>query len=201
VSPFLFAINIDAASASRLLRGGRVAEAQNHVQSIADAVRPMQRQIRTMLGRLRPIGLNEFGLREAIENMIAFWRRRCPEICYQLDVSAGCEGLGELMGKTICRIVQEALGNAVRHGGPAQITVTVDRRDDEVCVEVTDDGCGISEPRRPGYGLVGISERVKAMGGRLSFSNQPGVGFAMAAMLPCVSRQEGARVPMQTVES
>ena len=200
VSPFLFAINIDAASVSRLLRGGRVAEAQNHVQSIADAVRPLQRHIRGMLGRLRPIGLDEFGLREAIENMIAFWRRRCPEICYQLDVSAGCEGLGELMDKTICRIVQEALGNAVRHGGPAQITVTIERQGDEVCIEIADDGHGISEPRRPGYGLVGISERAKAMGGRLSFSNKPGAGFAVAAMLPCVSRQEGARVPLQTVD-
>ena len=37
-----------------------------------------------MLGRLRPIGLDEFSLREAIENMIAFWRQRRPLIRYQL---------------------------------------------------------------------------------------------------------------------
>jgi signal transduction histidine kinase len=46
------------------------------VQSIAEAVRHMQRQVPRMLARLRPIGLAEFGLREAIENTIAFWRRR-----------------------------------------------------------------------------------------------------------------------------
>ena len=107
VSPFLFAINIDAASASRLLRQGRAAEAREHVQSIADAVRPLQRQVRSMLGRLRPIGLDEFSLREAIENMIAFWRQRRPEIRYQLAVSAGCEGLSKLASTTICRIAQE----------------------------------------------------------------------------------------------
>ena len=79
VSPFLFAINIDAASASRMLREGRAAKAGEHVQSIADAVRPLQQQVRSMLSRLRPIGLDEFGLREAVENMIAFWQRRFPE--------------------------------------------------------------------------------------------------------------------------
>ena len=46
VSPFLFAINVDAATASRLMREGRATEARGHVQSITDAVRHMQRQVR-----------------------------------------------------------------------------------------------------------------------------------------------------------
>jgi two-component system, NarL family, sensor histidine kinase UhpB len=197
VSPFLFAINIDAASASRLLNDGRADEARERVQSIADAVRPMQRQVRSMLGRLRPIGLDEFGLREAIENMIAFWRQRRPEIRYQLAISAECEGLGELLGLTICRIVQESLSNAVRHAGPTLITVSVDRENADVRVEVADDGGGMPEPRRPGYGLVGIGERVKAIGGSLSFSNKPAQGFAVAAVLPCASQQRPACVSVQ----
>jgi two-component system, NarL family, sensor histidine kinase UhpB len=197
VSPFLFAINIDAASASRLLNDGRADEARDRVQSIADAVRPMQRQVRSMLGRLRPVGLDEFGLREAIENMIAFWRQRRPEIRYQLAISTECEGLGELVGLTICRIVQECLSNAVRHAGPTLITVSVDREDADVRVEVADDGGGMPEPRRPGYGLVGIGERVKAIGGSLSFSNKPGQGFAVAAVLPCASEQQPACVSVQ----
>ena len=97
VSPFLFAINVDAATASRLMRGGRATEARGHVQSITDAVRHMQRQVRSMLGRLRPIGLTEFGLREAIENTVGFWRRRRPEIRYEVTISAECDDLGELV--------------------------------------------------------------------------------------------------------
>src|SRR6516164_9610641 len=88
VSPFLFAINIDAATASRMLKEGRTAEAGGHIQSIAEAVRHMQRQVRQMLGRLRPIGLAEFGLREAIENIVAFWRRRRPDLRYQVEICA-----------------------------------------------------------------------------------------------------------------
>jgi two-component system sensor histidine kinase UhpB len=201
VSPFLFAINIDVASAARLLREGRATEAREHVQSIADAVRPLQRQVRSMLGRLRPIGLEEFGLREAIENTIAFWRRRRPEIGYQLAVSAGCEGLGELVSGTICRIVQESLSNAVRHADPTLIVVSIDRHGQEVRVEITDDGRGMRESSRPGYGLVGIGERVRAISGRLDVSSKPGGGFAVTAVLPCAPRQEAACVSAQAVES
>jgi two-component system, NarL family, sensor histidine kinase UhpB len=200
VSPFLFAINIDAASASRMLSEGRTAEAREHVQSITDAVRPMQRHVRSMLGRLRPIGLEEFGLKEAIENMIAFWRRRRPEIRYQLAISTGCESLSELVGRTICRIVQESLSNALRHAHPTLITVSIDLRGEEVRVAITDDGRGMSEPSKRGYGLIGIGERVRTIGGRLAISNEPGAGFAVAAVLPCSARQEEACIPVQAAE-
>lgn len=201
VSPFLFAINIDAASASRRLKEGRAVAAAGHVQSISEAVRHMQRQVRSMLGRLRPIGLDEFGLREAIENMIAFWRRRRPEIRFQLAISTGCEGLGELAGRTVCRIVQESLSNAVRHAGPTLITVSIDRQGEEVRVEVADDGRGMREPSRPGYGLVGIGERVRAIGGRLAFSNKPGEGFAVVAVLPSAPGGDAATVSAQAAAS
>jgi two-component system, NarL family, sensor histidine kinase UhpB len=200
VSPFLFAIAVDVASAARLLSAGRATEARDHVQSIADLIRPMQRQVWSMLGRLRPIGLEEFGLREAIENMIAFWRRRRPEIRYQLAVSTACDGLGELVGRTICRIAQESLSNAVRHADPSLITVSVDRHGEEVRVEITDDGRGMSESSRPGYGLVGIGERVRAMGGSLTFSNKPGEGFAVTAVLPYSARREAACVSVPAAE-
>jgi two-component system sensor histidine kinase UhpB len=200
VSPFLFAINIDAATASRMLKEGHMAEARDHVQSIADAIRPMQRQVRGMLSRLRPVGFDEFGLREAIENMIAFWRRRRPDIDYQFDFQSECGGLGELLGQTICRIVQESLSNAVRHADPALITVLIDRRGEEVRVEITDNGRGMSETSRPGYGLIGIGERVRAMGGNLTFSNKPGKGFAVTALLPCAPRREAVCVSVQALE-
>jgi two-component system sensor histidine kinase UhpB len=186
VSPFLFAISVDAATACHLLEEGRAIEARDNVQSIADAVRHMQRQVRSMLGRLRPIGLTEFGLREAIENLVMFWRRRRPEIRYEVVVSDGCENLGELVGTTICRIVQEALSNAVRHAEPKLITVSVDRdHDGKVRVAVADDGAGMLEPNRLGYGLLGISERVKAVGGRMTLSKTPGEGLAVKAVFPC----------------
>jgi len=190
VTPYLFAINADTATASRLIAENRLTAAGEHIQAIADAARYMQRQIRAMLGRLRPIGLAEFGLTGAIENLVAFWRRRRSDIHYEVVVSAECEDLKDLIGTTICRIVQEAVSNAVRHAEPKLIMISVERSRssenecDEIAVTISDDGHGMRDPGRPGHGLIGIKERVIGLGGRLKFANLSGGGFRLAAVLP-----------------
>ncbi|HUN98965.1 MAG TPA: histidine kinase [Bradyrhizobium sp.] len=190
VSPFLFAVNADAATASRLLADGRSLEAAEHVQSIIDAVAHIQRQVRRMLGRLRPVGLADLGLAAATENIVSFWRRRYPHIGYHASVSAECEGLPEIIGTTICRVVQEALSNAVRHADAKIVSIIVERHRDvsggaeAINVVVADDGHGMDGEARIGYGLMGLSERIAALGGHLTFANRPGEGFAVNAVLP-----------------
>jgi signal transduction histidine kinase len=87
------------------------------------------------------------------------------------------------------RIVQEALTNVVKHAGPAQAQVTIGYRDQDVTVEVTDDGRGAAAPAGDGrggtgHGLVGMRERVAAFGGDLETGPRPGGGFRVAARLP-----------------
>ncbi|MEU3878135.1 sensor histidine kinase [Streptomyces sp. NPDC029704] len=83
------------------------------------------------------------------------------------------------------RIVQEALTNVVRHAGTGQCRVTVDHGDDELSVEVVDDGRGAtgSGPAH-GFGLIGMRERVALLGGHLSAGPRPEGGFRVAARLP-----------------
>jgi two-component system, NarL family, sensor histidine kinase UhpB len=206
VSPFLFAVNADAATASRLLAEGRIGEAGEHVRSIADAIRHVQQQVRRMLGRLRPIGLDDLGLRAAIENLVAFWRRRRPEIRYEVCIAAECEGLTEMIAATICRIVQEALSNAVRHAEAKLVTVAVERCGDAgqdsagIRVVVADDGRGMAEQSRMGYGLMGLSERIAALGGHLTFANRPGGGFTVIAALPGRRRLRPVSSPTESAE-
>jgi two-component system sensor histidine kinase DesK len=88
----------------------------------------------------------------------------------------------------------------VRHANPSLIAVSIDRYGQEVRIKITDDGQGMSEPSRPGDGLVGISERVKAIGGSLSFSSKPGEGLTVAAVLPCSCLLEGADASAEAVE-
>jgi two-component system sensor histidine kinase UhpB len=203
VSPFLFAINIDAANASRLLAEGRADEVPSHIKSIVGGVRHMQRQVRSMLGRLLPIGLGEFDLADAIGNVVEFWRRRHPEIDYKVSIAGDCEHLDALAETTIYRIVQESLSNAVRHGKPTAIAVAVgrarnhDQSRDEVTIDITDDGQGMQEATRLGYGLLGMNERVRALDGRLTLSNRPSGGFAVAAVLPCSSCRDVDRVAFE----
>jgi signal transduction histidine kinase len=87
------------------------------------------------------------------------------------------------------RIVQEALTNVVKHAGPAHAQVTIRYRDQEVAVEVTDDGRGVAAVagdggKGTGHGLIGMAERVAAFGGDLEVGPCPGGGFRVAARLP-----------------
>jgi signal transduction histidine kinase len=92
------------------------------------------------------------------------------------------------------RIVQEALTNVVKHAGPARAHVVVDYRDQDVRVEVTDDGRGAmtsaSDGRvGAGHGLIGMRERVAAFGGDFQAGPRPGGGFRVAARLPLAANQ------------
>ena len=87
------------------------------------------------------------------------------------------------------RIVQEALTNVVKHAGPAHAQVAIRYRDQDVTVEVIDDGRGVAAVagnggRGTGHGLMGMAERVAAFGGDLEVGPRPGGGFRVAARLP-----------------
>jgi signal transduction histidine kinase len=90
------------------------------------------------------------------------------------------------------RIVQEALTNVVKHAGPALAQVVVGYHDQEVTVEVTDDGRGAAAQAgdgRAGHGLIGMRERVAAFGGDLQAGPRPGGGFRVAARLPLAANR------------
>ncbi|NJP76642.1 sensor histidine kinase [Streptomyces sp. AA8] len=83
------------------------------------------------------------------------------------------------------RIVQEALTNVVRHAGTGHCRVTIDYGDEELSVEVVDDGRGATgNGSAHGFGIIGMRERVGLLGGRLSAGPRPEGGFRVAARLP-----------------
>nr|WP_281169958.1 MMPL family transporter [Streptomyces prunicolor] len=114
-----------------------------------------------------------------------------------LSVEAAA-GIPAAVGAAAYRIVQEALTNAVRHGGRADLTVRVGvhERDGALRVDVTDDGAGTGDGT-PGFGLVGMRERVRSVGGTLDAGpldelDELGerAGFAVTAVLPLRARGE-----------
>ncbi|HEY0951611.1 sensor histidine kinase [Nocardioides sp.] len=82
------------------------------------------------------------------------------------------------------RVVQEALTNATRHAVDATATVEITYHPTSLIVRVDDDGVGSRQPPVPGYGLIGMRERVTALGGRLSAEPGPARGFSVVAELP-----------------
>jgi two-component system sensor histidine kinase UhpB len=190
ISPFLFAVNVDLATISRLANQGQSAEIAGEIRSTLETVSHMQRQIRTMLGRLRPGVLADFGLAAAIMSIVEFWRRRHPGTSFKVSLPPAGASFGALIDITIYRIVQESLSNAVRHGNPAEISVSVTSAPadgvvpDRVTVEVANDGQGMDKTAGFGFGLTGMQERVQALGGRLVLMQEPELGLSVTATLP-----------------
>lgn len=86
--------------------------------------------------------------------------------------------------QTAYRVVQEALTNATRHAVDATASVEITYGHGSLTVRVEDDGAGTRQAPVPGYGLIGMRERVTALGGRLSAEPGATRGFTVCAELP-----------------
>jgi signal transduction histidine kinase len=103
----------------------------------------------------------------------------------ELNVTGQKRDLPAEVDRAAYRIVQEALNNVARHAGPATASVTIEHGQDAVTVRVDDDGGATTDtPLVPGVGLIGMRERVTALGGRLSAAPRPQGGFTVHAVLP-----------------
>lgn len=178
IGPLLFAVEMTATTIEQTAGGEQSADISMHVRSIQDAVGQMQRHVRVLLGRLRPIEAVE--LAAAIERLVTFWRSRRPDITFVTAVSIEVDQTDQDLNETIYRVVQEGMSNAIRHGKPARVEITIAHDDAYgIRVEVADDGVGMAMDGTtdcdPGQlGLVGMRERVMAMAGSLMI--QPGHG-------------------------
>jgi two-component system sensor histidine kinase UhpB len=194
IGPMLFAVDMTAAAIERLAGGDRETEIPRHVQAIHDSVGRMQRHIRLILGRLRP--LQAIGLNAAIDRLATFWRGRRPDIAFGTAVSIEEDRICSDLKETIYRVVQEATSNAIRHGRPTHLDIAITHDGaDAICVEVTDDGIGMSGDGAAArgstrLGLIGMRERVMAMAGSLVIRpGRSGNGLSLVVRLPCEHSQ------------
>jgi two-component system sensor histidine kinase UhpB len=185
VGPYLFAIQVDADAVAK--SGG--AQAQERASAIRDAALHIQRHVKFILGQLRPVSGLAFGLETAIDDLIAFWRRRHPDIKFERKIAAGIT-LDRRSEETAYRIIQESVSNAVRHGKPRVIRIIMTEGKDGMNLNVEDDGGGLKTGDKiPGMGMKGMAERVHALNGRFTVENR-GQGVGVCAMLPRVREME-----------
>jgi two-component system, NarL family, sensor histidine kinase UhpB len=187
---YLNAIKLDAVSLSDSGGGGaRFSTDASH--AIIRNVDHVYRAVSEMIGRLRPVGLDELGLVAAIEHCVEQWSRRIPNTRIRLSVEGDFEGLAEPLTLTLYRLIQEGLTNIFKHANARLAEISL-RRDtsaqtgvDEVRLRVSDDGCGMDPgARRTRFGLSGMRERVEMSGGTFVLRSVPGQGFEFEASLP-----------------
>ena len=85
------------------------------------------------------------------------------------------------------RIVQEGLNNALKHAEAKSALLVVRRSEDSVRMELTDDGRGFDSAQKDGFGLNGLRERVRLLGGVLVVRSAPGQGTQLQVSIPLPS--------------
>jgi two-component system sensor histidine kinase UhpB len=142
---------------------------------------------------LRPVGLTELGLREALGALLRLWGEAHPGVVIETAISPSLGETGETADLTIYRTVQEALTNVFRHAGATSVNVTIEptdqlsgmKRGSHGCalVRVCDNGSGLSPDHRLGLGLTGMRERILALGGTLTVASSAS-GVTVEAVVP-----------------
>jgi two-component system, NarL family, sensor histidine kinase UhpB len=140
-----------------------------------------------LIRQLRPVGFDDLGVIAALEHCLNEWRARLPATRFEMSTAGELESLDETRGLVIFRLIQEALTNIARHSQATQVRIRVERAASGEGIEVlvADNGCGadLNLPRS-GLGLVGMRERVAALGGSITLAGNLGEGFKVIASLP-----------------
>ncbi|MFF7751338.1 sensor histidine kinase [Streptomyces sp. NPDC007971] len=163
------------------------------LEDIAETCRSARGELRTTLEVLRDAGGPD--ARGPLPGLhgLADLARTVAGADVRLTVTA--DGVPPAVGAAAYRIVQEALTNAVRHGGRDDLTVHVRVHEDDgaLRVHVADDGAGTGAGT-PGFGLVGMRERARSVGGTVDAGPRTdGNGFEVTALLPLVLSPGGTR--------
>ena len=184
---YLNAIKIDAV-AMRDTSPDDAARTAGAAAIIANADH-VYRTVGSLIRRLRPVGLEELGLSAALEHVVDSARARSGATRFTLAIDGDIEHLGENCDLTIYRLVQEGLTNCARHAAASAVDIELVRGRDEqgerITLTMTDDGGGTNwANHREGLGLVGMRERVEALGGAFHVTTTPGYGFRFVASFP-----------------
>ena len=189
----LTSINAEAAYAHERARDD-LPDLQPCTEAIVRLTGQMMGALQQILRALRPIGLEEFGLRVCLEQLIEGWNRRSRGRCsYRLDWDGDGAGWPDRLNVSLFRIVQESLTNATRHGAASEVTVRLTQTDATVHLEIADDGgFEAASLAEPGMGVLGMRERVQALGGRFALTPRVPRGVLVSAEIPLHGGERGA---------
>jgi PAS domain S-box-containing protein len=172
-------LEADAGAASVSVVEG-VRQARDHAEQVVAALRVVIRGIRPPL-------LDDLGLPPAVQRLLTDLPSR-SRIRTNLSVTGRPRRVSDGVEMAMLRIAQEAVHNAERHGAPSHIDVGIAYEPARIEISVRDDGGGFVPPRDPSdlanrgkWGLIGMHERAREMGGELRISSALGAGATVRA--------------------
>jgi len=178
-------IEVSHFQSNKLLMDEDVRERWNRAKRLAeDAVRT----VRDISLLLRPSLLDDLGLEPALRWQTEDFGRRTGISCH-FNAESLQEHIPDAWKTCVFRIVQEAIHNCEKHAAPTTVRVNIRQDEEQLIVDVEDDGCGFdlrgkSVPQGTGLGIVGMRERAAMLGGSLHIQSSPGRGTKLTVYLP-----------------
>ncbi len=156
-----------------------------------ESIRSLVADLRRICGSLRPPTIDSLGLGAALQSYAQDWSRRMG-IPATLDLDSNLRRLPEIIELSIFRTVQEGLSNVRKHSDASEVEISLKHTSPRtLMLSIADNGRGLAEdfdlaqpPLEGHYGLLGISERVALLGGRVKFQNQANGGLLIQAEIP-----------------
>jgi GAF domain-containing protein len=152
-------------------------ELQTRIGRIADELTAANEELCELARGIHPAILSERGLGPALRNLT-----RRAAIPVQLEIRTGAHLPGPI-GVAAYYVVSEALSNITKHANASHTHVAVEERDGRLRLCIRDDGAGGADPAG-GSGLIGLGDRVQALGGSIEVLSPPGGGTAVLANFP-----------------
>jgi len=180
VTQSLYGVTLYAEAALRLLSSGEIDMAADHLGELGNTSQEALREMRLLIFELRPPVLEEEGLAAALIARLESVEGRAG-----LQTELKVEGEIQLSPKIeseLYRIAQEALNNALKHAQGHSVTVALRQNQQNVALEIVDDGIGFDPKtvqKQGGLGLPGMEERVAQLGGKLTIESEAGVGTSI----------------------
>jgi len=167
---------------------------ENLVAELTDirtSIRMMVSDLRRICGNLRPPTIDSLGLGAALQSYTSEWSERTG-VALTLELDDNLGRLPEATELSIFRIVQEGLSNVRKHAQATKVKVALKHTSPRtLMISISDNGTGLGKnfdlsalSSKGHYGLLGISERVALLGGRLRLQNQPKGGLTIQAEIP-----------------
>jgi two-component system, NarL family, sensor histidine kinase UhpB len=172
VGPSLFGLKANAtsiASAVASLPGEAPRNLETRVRDLLAIIEHLQAINRGILNRLRPMALGHVPLPDILSELVSERGRASPDIVFSFTAEGLERSYGDSTDLTIYRCVQESLTNAIRHAQAKRVEVDIRATEGppaELHLTIRDDGLGIDPSTPPGFGMLGMRERVQALGGR-----------------------------------
>ena len=164
---------------------------REQLQSVRQTLDHLIHAVRQICAELRPPTLAPFGLEKAIRSHANTFQEKYPEVQLFLNLERDGKRLPERTRLALYRIYQESLTNVVRHAQAAHVWVWLSVGEDQVALEIQDDGAGFDLPprwvdlvRKGHLGLAGAVERTEAIEGEISIESKPGQGTLVRVTAP-----------------